>query len=175
MCPHSLLMKRSLILLLTVFGISFIHAEEAQEYINQLQEKRSGTPVVIKDKESIRTEAFFKPPVEITVVAKTDSTNLRLGYAADQLIFNWEGNGNQLRVDGGPAAGKHKFGAGSIPTNRYVTIRWVVLPHQQTIYVDDQLRYQHDGDYSKIDNPVSVFCHNSKVSVKSILIRRITP
>ncbi|SKA99366.1 hypothetical protein SAMN02745166_02920 [Prosthecobacter debontii] len=168
-------MKRSLIFLLTVFSISALPAEEAKEYINELQEKRSGTPVVIKDKESIRTEAFFKPPVEITVVAKTNSTNLRLSYAADQLIFNWEGNASQLRVDGGPAAGKHKFGAGSIPTNRYVTVRWVVLPHQQTIYVDDQLRYQHEGDYSKINNPVGVFCHKSKVSVKSILVRPLTP
>ena len=44
----------------------------------------------------------YRPPIEITVVAKTDSTNLRLGYAAEQIIFNWEMNPSQLRVDGGP-------------------------------------------------------------------------
>ena len=51
------------------------------------------------------TPTRYQPPVEIRIVAKTDTTNLRIGYAADQ---------------------KHKAGAGKIPANQFVDIRWVV-------------------------------------------------
>jgi hypothetical protein len=142
------------------------------EHISALIDGRSGTPVKLKKNESITTKATFKPPVEIVVEAKTDSTNLRLGYAADQLIFNWERDRNQLRVDGGPAGGKHKFGAGLIPTNKYVTIRWVVTPQKQAVYVNDQLRFEHAGNYSQLDKPLSIYsAAGSEVTVKSIKVR----
>ena len=124
----------------------------------------------------ITTKAKFKPPVEILVEAKTDSTNLRLSYAADQLIFNWEGAKSQLRIDGGPAHDRHKSGAGLIPINKYVVVRWVVTPKKQTIYVDGQMRYEHSGDYSTIDNPVSVFsAAGAVVTVKSIKVKQLPP
>jgi hypothetical protein len=116
----------------------------------------------------------YRPPIEITVVAKTDSTNLRLAYAADQIIFNWEVNPSQLRVDGGPANGLHKDGAGNIPKGKYVTIKWVVTTTHQSIYVNGQLRYRHDGDYSQIVRRVAVFPANgSIVSVRSMTIKPI--
>jgi hypothetical protein len=117
----------------------------------------------------------FRPPVDITIVAKTSATNLRMGYAADQVIFNWEGNGSELRVDGGPADGHHQPGRGAIPPNQYVTIRWVVTPKSQAIYVNDQLRFRHNGDYSQIDRPVSVFTYQSTVTVKSVRVGRLAP
>jgi hypothetical protein len=129
---------------------------------------------VLKGDEHLNTPLSYRPPVEITVVAKTDSTNLRLAYAADQIIFNWEGNRWQLRVDGGPANGLHKDGAGHIPKGKYVTIRWVVTTTHQSIYVDGQLRYRHDGDYSQINRPVSIFPANgSIVTVKSVTVKTI--
>jgi len=45
---------------------------------------------VLKGDARLDTPKTYQPPVEITVVAKTDSTNLRLAYAADQIIFNWD-------------------------------------------------------------------------------------
>jgi hypothetical protein len=129
---------------------------------------------VLNGEHHFYTRQAYCPPIEITVVAKTDSTNLRLGYAADQIIFNWELNQNQLRVDGGPANGLHKDGAGRIPKNKYVTIRWVVTTSHQSIYVDGQLRYRHDGDYSQINRRVSVFPANgSTVTIKSVTIKPI--
>jgi hypothetical protein len=159
-------------------SVSLLSADapnEAKEQISALVTKGRGSPVILKGQESISTRASFKPPVEITIQAKTDSTNLRMGYAADQVIFNWEKNRQELRVDGGPANGKHKPGAGIIPTNKYVTIRWVVSPSQQEIFVDGEKRYEHSGDYSKIDNPVTIFCHNSKVTVQSIKVKSLPP
>ena len=123
----------------------------------------------------LSTPAHFRPPVEITIVAKTSATNLRIGYAADQVIFNWEGDGNQLRVDGGPASGQHRPGRGAVPPNRYVTIRWVVTPKSQAIFVDGDPRFRHNGDYSGIDRPVSVFTYESTVTVKSVGVKQLPP
>jgi len=134
----------------------------------------SNKVTVLKRDEHFNTPQAYRPPVEITVVAKTDSTNLRLGYAADQIIFNWEINPSQLRVDGGPANGLHKDGAGRIPMNKYVSVRWVVTTTHQSIYVDGKLRYRHDGDYSQIDRPVTVFPANgSTVTIKSVTVKPI--
>ena len=131
-------------------------------------------PTVLRGSERLSTPQSFRPPVEITVVAKTDSTNLRLAYAADQIIFNWEMDPSQLRVDGGPADGHHKMGAGRIPKGKYVTVRWVVTRTHQAIYVDGRLRFEHEGDYSGINRPVTVFPANgSIVSVKSIKVKRV--
>ena len=131
--------------------------------------------MVLKDSDKFATPRRFRPPVEITIVARTDSTNLRIGYAADQMIFNWELDGNQLRVDGGPADAKHKPGAGRIPVGKDVVIRWLVTPAHQAIYVDDELRFEHCGVYSDIDREVAVFpAASSKVTVKSIAVRRFT-
>ena len=129
---------------------------------------------VLKGASRLNSHQAYRPPVEITVVAKTDSTNLRLAYAADQIIFNWEGNPSQLRVDGGPANGLHQSGAGSIPVGKYVTIKWVVTTTHQAIYVDGRLRFEHHGDYSQIVRPVTVFPANgSVVTVKSMRVRPI--
>ena len=145
------------------------------EQITALTNGRSGSPMKLKKGDAATTKATFKPPVEIVIEAKTDSTNLRMSYAADQVIFNWEGMRGQLRVDGGPANGKHKSGAGQIPPNKYVTIRWIVTPTKQSISVDDQLRFEHSGDYSHIENPVSVFGAGSEVTVKSIKVKQLPP
>ena len=129
--------------------------------------------IYLKGSDRITTKASFKPPVEITIVAKTES-NLRMAYAADQVIFNWAHNPTQLRMDGGPADGQHKYGAGQIPKNKFVTIKWIVRPDQQDIFVDGELRLQHRGNYSAIDRPVSVFCEKSKVAVTSIKVRDLS-
>jgi hypothetical protein len=160
------------ILALTVPHLCFAVAPTENKITNQLDaltEKHPGIPIRIKSGEAIITKSSFRPPIEITLEAKTNSTNLRMAYAANQVIFNWEGNPMELRVDGGPADGHHKLGAGKIPVNTYVTIRWVVTPTMQRIYVDNDLRFEHIGDYSKIDNPISVFAAGgSVVSVKAL-------
>jgi hypothetical protein len=78
-----------------------------------------------------------------------------------------------LRVDGGPADGRHTRGAGEIPIGQFVAIRWLVTPGHQAIYVDDQLRFEHSGDYSEIDRAVSVFpAAGSTVTLKSVGVKQ---
>jgi hypothetical protein len=130
--------------------------------------------VVLKGNQRLESPQALRPPVEITLVAKTDSTNLRMAYAADQIIFNWEVDPNLLHVDGGPANGLHQAGQGHIPVNKYVTVKWLVSTTNQAIYVDGQLRFKHDGDYSQINRRASVFPKNgSTVTVKSFDVKRV--
>ncbi len=169
-------MKTNLIICMTAFAAAIslealAENPDGPEYINALVVKGRGSPVRLGDRDSITTRDAFRPPVQITIEAKTDSTDLRIGYAANQVIFNWEVSPQELRVDGGPANRQHKAGAGVIPTNKYVTIKWIVTAKKQSIFVDGQLRYEHEGDYSKINNPVSVFSNKSKVTVKTIRVK----
>jgi hypothetical protein len=131
----------------------------------------SSNGVVLKGSDKLVSPDSFHPPVEITIVAKTDSTNLRIGYAADQVIFNWEANNDQLRVDGGPAGNQQVDGAGRVPKDRFVMIKWLVTPEHQAVYVDGRLRFEHCGNYSEIEKPISIFpASGSVVTVKSIAI-----
>ena len=133
----------------------------------------SAKGIVLEGDAKLVSPDTFRPPVEITIVAKTDSTDLRIGYVADQVIFNWRDNKDQLRVDGGPAGNQAIDGLGCIPKNQYVTIRWVVTPKHQAVYVDDQLRFEHCGNYAEMRRPVSVFpAVGSVVTVKSITVKQ---
>src|SRR5439155_20018948 len=80
-----------------------------------LDEIVSAAGIELQGSQRLTTPRRFRPPVEITVVAKTDSTNLRLAYAADDLVVNWESDPTTLRVNGGPANGKDKKGGGAVP------------------------------------------------------------
>jgi hypothetical protein len=172
-------MKRNIILGVILLAASILYAGPHQhiavEHINRLAGnlQSSGKPIVVSNDDRVVTKTSFRTPIEITIVAMAES-NLRMSYAADLVIFNWDRLPTQFRIDGGPASGQHKNGVGRIPVNKFVTIRWVVLPDKQKIYVDDDLRYEHHGDYTKIDKPVAVFTRNSKVTVKSIKVRDLS-
>lgn len=146
------------------------------QWFGQMSNEESMTSnkgIVLEDSDKLTSPDSFRPPVEITIVAKTDSTDLRIGYAADQVIFNWQDDLDQLRVDGGPADGQHLEGVGRIPKDKYVEIKWLVTPEHQAIYVDDQLRFEHCGNYSELKRPVSVFpAVGSVVTVKSITVKQ---
>jgi len=129
--------------------------------------------IVLEGSNKLASPNTFRPPVEITIVAKTDSTNLRISYAADQVVFNWEAEIDQLQVNGGPADGQRIKGAGQIPKDKFVTIRWLVTPKHQSIYVDDELRFEHCGDYADIKRRVSIFpSGGSVVTVKSVTVKQ---
>lgn len=127
-------------------------------------------------KQRTQSKNRYRPPLEIEYVCQTDSTNIRLSYACDQMIFNWESNQDQLRIDGGPAAGQYRNGAGRIPANKFITIRQVIEPGKMDVFVDAQLRASWGADFSKVDSPIAVFSGaNSTVTVKSVRIRSNTP
>jgi hypothetical protein len=136
-----------------------------------------GTPlpdgtIEITSRSRARTPQTFKPPVAFRLVARTDSTNIRIKYAATQIIFDWEVNPDQLRVDGGPANGRHKNGAGYIKPGDWATIDLLVLPDSLSITVNGQERYRTSADFSEIDQPFGLFTiGNAVLQIKSLLVR----
>ncbi|MCB1275970.1 hypothetical protein [Prosthecobacter sp.] len=143
-----------------------------EDHTQKVTPKPRGSPIVIKRRDILTTEASFKPPVEIELVAKIEDLDLRLGYAADQLIFNWERKPDELRIDGGPASKIYTPMQGEIPKDKFVVIRWTITKEKQTISVDGKQRFEHEGDYSGIDRPFSVQAFGSDATVQSIKVRR---
>ena len=62
----------------------------------------------------IKTNESFKTPVQFKITLQTDGGDFRMSYGCDQIIFNWEGEPTQLRIDGGPVDGSHKKGTGLV-------------------------------------------------------------
>lgn len=130
-----------------------------------------GKELVLTKRDRFVSSETFQPPVEFTIVAKTDSRNLRLAYTARQVIFNWEVNPDDLRLDADPGGGRHAPGQGRLPEDTFVTIHWRIMPHMQSITVDGERRYLHFGDYSKVSKPLEIFpALASTVTVKSIKV-----
>ena len=134
--------------------------------------KPEKTPIVLKKGESISTVASFKPPIEIEVVAKIEKLDLRLGYAANQLIFNWERRPDELRIDGGPADKIYTPMMGEFPQKKFAVIRWSVSNEKQIISVDGKQRFEHKGDYSSLYRPITILAYGSEVTVQSIKTRQ---
>ncbi len=129
--------------------------------------------VVVTTPKGIKSTGTFRPPLEIIYVLKTND-QLRLRYAADQIIFNWETRKTELRIDGGPAHQQHRPGLGTIPVNQFITIRQVVLPDKMTIFVDGEERTTWQGDFSKVKQEIGIMAyHNSTVWVKQVLVNQI--
>jgi hypothetical protein len=124
--------------------------------------------------DKITTAQEFVPPIAFRIVAQTDSTNIRIGYAADEIIFNWEDHPGELYIGGGPAGGSRKEGAGQVPINTWVTIDLVVLPDSMTITVDGEQRFTTKADFSEVRQKLSIFERDhSKVQVKSIEAKQL--
>ena len=112
---------------------------------------------VLTNMERIMTDRAFATPVTFHIVAQTTSTNIRLSYAANQIIFNWEMNPDELRIDGGPANGQHKKGGGRVPVNEWVGMELVVRADEMVIYVDGQERQRVRADFSKVKEPLTLW------------------
>jgi hypothetical protein len=131
--------------------------------------------VILKGGERIKTPDTFTPPVVLRIVAQTEKNNIRIAYAAEHIIFNWELDPAQLRVHGGPADGHHTPGAGLVPINKWVTIDLLVRPGVMAIFVDGQLRHEIPADFSQINDPLQIFTHDSTIRIKSVRVRQLPP
>lgn len=133
--------------------------------------RKEDDALVLKEAEWIRTPDNFKPPVTFRVTAQTNSTNIRIGYAADEIIFNWEVNPDELCVSGGPAHGRNRQGAGRVAVDTWLDIDLQVLPDSMVILVDGVERYRTQADFSRINRPLSIFQGaQSTIKVRSVKV-----
>ena len=136
-----------------------------------LGQRKEGAVVVTRP-EGIMSAAAFRPPLAITYVLKT-TNEVRLRYAADQIIFNWKNEKTELRIDGGPVTRQHRQGAGAIPVNKFITIRQVVLPDRMTISVDGKERSSWQADFSNVNQEIGIKPYGSTVLVKQVLVNQM--
>ncbi len=147
----------------------------ARQKLTVLDEAREllpgGKELVLNRGERFTTAESFQPPLVLTITAKTQKNNLRLAYTAKQVIFNWERNQDELRMDSDFAGGRHAAGKGRIPEDTFVKIVWQLMPHMQSLTVDGERRYLHFGDYSKLNRPLEIFGLDDAVTIKSIQLK----
>jgi hypothetical protein len=127
--------------------------------------------VELREGDKITTRQFFETPVAFRIKAKTNSTNIRLSYAENEIIFNWEHRFGELHIDGGPLHNKNKDGAGQIPINEWVVFDLIYERDSLRIAVDGSTRYHERADFSQINKPFSVFTGGyATAHVKSVLV-----
>ncbi len=121
----------------------------------------------------IRTPTGYAVPCRIDVIAKTNSTNIRLGFGEKGLvIFNWENNQDELRVHD-PLKGSQMAigGKGKVPANQFVHISWQIEPNRVRIVVDGEERANIVGDRKGVTGVAEIFqAIDSVVTVQSFKV-----
>jgi len=139
---------------------------------SEAKREADGT-VVLGQRQSLATQAGFRTPVTFRAVVWTSPENdLRIGYPVDQIIFNWEMNKAQLRVDGGALKLPHKDGVGSLPGEEWAGIEIAVTARELVMYVNGKEIYRQPGDFTKVNKPFTITSHRGEMKVKSISVVR---
>lgn len=133
--------------------------------------RRGNVIVIPPNGERVVSSRPYTPPLEIEYVCATSQNNIRLGFACNEVIFNWEQNWNELRIEGGPTGGSHVKNAGAVPPKKMLTIRQVVLPNEMSVYVDGQKRAAWVGDFSRTRDLIEVFSADSELQLQSVRVR----
>ena len=113
-----------------------------------------------------------RAPFAFRVVGKTDSTNLRMHWHRGELIFNWECSVRELRVHDPATAEQHGIkDKGFITTTDWHEIVWEIRLDRMRVIVDDEVRFDAQGDYSGIESAPSVGpCFGSTISIREFSI-----
>jgi hypothetical protein len=125
----------------------------------------------------ITTKKEYSGAVEMVVVARTEAENIRLyGYRGSGVIFNWEVNPRELRVNR-PDGESDRRESGSIATaqvaplrpNTWYRLRWRITPVGTQVYVNDHLVFSElrANDLST-KGTFAIAAPTSKVDVKAV-------
>jgi hypothetical protein len=113
-------------------------------------------------------------PFQVQLIAKTDSTNIRIIYCKCNVIFNWETRIDELRIndpaDGHPVAFK---GKGKVTANEWQNILLTFSEHDVEASVNGELRGKIEGNYKGLRDVLQV--HNSAGSTVQIQAFRVAP
>jgi hypothetical protein len=129
----------------------------------------------------IETKDSFSGPIEITVVARTEKTSIRLhAFNGACVIFNWEDRRDELRVNRPDGSDKKESGsliaakARALDPNTWYTLRWRITEHGMQIFLDDQEVFSEQRKYNLSANrPVSITTAFQPIDVKSVTVKRL--
>jgi hypothetical protein len=107
------------------------------------------------DNGSVIAPGKYTIPLKIDLLAKTDSTNIRLSFGKGAAIFNLERNEHELRVKD-PVNKDFRFGVegkGNIPINEFVNISWILDYDYMILSVNGEIRvFRQNLPYMKLKN-----------------------
>ncbi|ARU60791.1 hypothetical protein CBW65_06565 [Tumebacillus avium] len=155
-----------------------------QARLQDLELELSGTGYV-------QTRESYQVPLQIEVVAKTDSTNLRLHFGKGQIILNWEEDPNCFVIHEPVMGHDWKLqGKGGIPINEWVTVTWIIDRTQMTVLVNGEERFTFSPDdglvtlgsgmpwllanYIHLSSPIGVGpAWGSTVTIRSVRVGKV--
>lgn len=130
----------------------------------------------------ITSLAELSGPIEVRVTARTKGNNIRLhGPKGSCIIFNWEGNNRELRVNR-PDGVNGRLESGSIATAKvtpltastWYAIRWRMTTSQIDIWVDDKLIFTEKGKFDlSTKSPFRIGAMEDDVDVKSLSVKPV--
>lgn len=140
----------------------------------------------------VQTPEVYQVPVKIEVVAKTDSTNLRLHFGKGQIILNWEEDPDTFVIHEPVMGHDYKVkNQGRIPVDEWVTLTWNIDKHQTSVFVNGEERFSFsptDGlvtlgsgmpwllaNYTNLSSQVGIGpAWGSTVTLRSVRVEEIT-
>jgi len=86
-----------------------------------------------------------------------------------EIHYTKDGRTRAMRIDGGPANGRHRAGAVAIPVNEWTTIQFEVLKDRMRVRVNGTIVQVWRANFGKMTFPLTIFpAEGSTVKVKSI-------
>jgi len=132
----------------------------------------------IPQQSRVTTKAEHSGPIELQVVARTNSENIRLdAYRGACVIFNWELNPAELRVN--RPDGRKELESGSLTSAKvkpltpgtWYRLRWRITEDGMEVFVNDERVFSERRAYDlSAKGPLGVRSGKSLVDVKELTV-----
>lgn len=125
-------------------------------------------------KSVLRTAYFLTPPYAIHALCRTTATNVRFTLLDGELIFNWEGNPRDLRLDLPIRPPRNGVADGNIGRDQWADIEIQVFRHSIGVFVDGRLRHVAKGNLDGIRSTVGLYTRaGSTVYVREFSVKKL--
>jgi hypothetical protein len=136
---------------------------------------------------AITTKHSYRGAVDVTVVARTPKSNIRIAAGDGGLcIFNHEASGGVVlhRPDAsGTADGRGQRGGSQIsegkpdvtvPENKFTLLRWRLTPKGQQVWIEGKLVYDVQEPYDlSYSSPAAVGNYMEPIDVRAVIVRGV--
>lgn len=125
-------------------------------------------------KSVLRAAYFLTPPYAIHALCRTTATNVRFTLLDGELIFNWEGNPRDLRLDLPIRPPRNGVADGNIGRDQWADIEIQVFRHSIGVFVDGRLRHVAKGNLDGIRSTVGLYTRaGSTVYVREFSVKKL--
>jgi hypothetical protein len=122
---------------------------------------------------AIVSKKAYQGPLDITLVARTNSTNIRLrAFSNGVVIWNWEVKPNELRVRVPGSSKVYAARVTPLQPGQWYKLRWMVSQKKMAVLINDKVVFTRQGLFALPSSPVYIFSAlGSTIEVKSVEIK----